>query len=68
MCGLQRRTDRPAVFNTCASALLHDGADARCIDTIQGRFVDEWLVQTVQWPINRLIDVVQMRASNQHSS
>lgn len=38
------------------------------IDTLQGRSDDEWPIRTVQWPINKLIDVVQMSASNQHSS
>lgn len=49
-------------------AQLHESGDAVYIDTLQGRPVDEWPVQTVRWPINKLIDVVQMSASNQHSS
>lgn len=49
-------------------AQMHESADAVYIDILQGHSVDEWPVQTVRWPINKLIDVVQMSALNQHSS
>ena len=50
------------------TAQLHESADALYIDTLQGHSVDEWSIQIVRWPINKLIDVVQRRASNQDSS
>lgn len=47
---------------------LHEHANAVFIDMLQGRSVDELPVQTIQWPINKLIDEVQIRASSEHSS
>lgn len=47
---------------------LHRHAKALYIDTLQGRSADELPVQTIQWPINKLIDEVQIRVLSEHSS